>query len=100
MDLTVQNDEVRMRGVLPAHIIGIFLLKVRFYASNSQTEDRVIFDHSLQDTNVIDIQIEKEKLPSFRSFSAAAAIVTTDGATGPFSRSSAKIGIEYLKLLW
>ena len=90
--LALQHGELRLRGQLPVHITGAFTLKVRFYNSDTITEESILSDPSLADTREINIVIVKEKMPKlFRDFTVAIAIMSSD-RSGPFTPPSNRIG--------
>lgn len=73
VDLTFQDGQVVVRGMLPVFIVGFFSLQVRFYSTERvPREEEIVIP--LADTSSIDIVIPREKLPSFRRFSVAVAI--------------------------
>lgn len=92
--VTLQEGKLLLEGRLPVHITGHFALKVRFYKSDTMTEESIVFDPSLGDTDEINVKIVKEKLPkSFRDFTVSVAIVS-NGQSGQFTLPSNKIGDE------
>lgn len=95
--LSYQDGQVLVAGTLPAFIAGCFSLQVRYYSTESviRTESVVISDPSLAYTDVFNVVIPDDKLPSFSSFSVAIAISSNDNY-GPFTLQSDPIGMYVL----